>query len=154
MDCIHCIHFSSLGQFEKFAPTLLSHICPKSRNMSSSSEWGLVSILIFVLSFKPRSQILNRSETENLKLCCYLSSSCSSSYCRQENLVEASTALEVRKRRNHGMSFYLCFFFSSNCAGCENSLFRIIPGVIPVWVLIILGLILVLLLLLLLLHGT
>jgi hypothetical protein len=27
------------------------------------------------------------------------------------------------------LSFYLCFFFSSNCGGCENSLFRIIPGV-------------------------
>jgi hypothetical protein len=26
------------------------------------------------------------------------------------------------------LSFYLCFFFSWNCGSCENSLFRIIPG--------------------------
>ncbi len=62
----------------------------------------LVRILILFLWFQARTQILNRSETENSKPCCFLFYCCSSSYCRQENLVEASTALEVKKRRNHG----------------------------------------------------
>jgi hypothetical protein len=93
----------------------------------------VVSILILFLWFQARTHILNRSETENSKPCCFCSYCCSSSYCRQGNLVEASTAPAVRKRRNHGTwaSTYAStyFFFSWNCGGCESSLFRIIPGV-------------------------
>jgi hypothetical protein len=40
----------------------------------------------FLFMIQSRTQILNRSETENSKPCCFCSYCCCSSYCRQENL--------------------------------------------------------------------
>ncbi len=114
-------------------------------------------VLLICLWFQARAQILNKSETENLKPCCFLSYCCCCSYCRQENLAEASTAPAVRKRMNHGTwaSTYASSFLQ--IAGAVKIVSSVLfqeSRLIPVWVLIIMGLIPVLLLVLLLLHGT
>jgi len=117
----------------------------------------LVSILILLLWFQARTQILNRSETENSKPGCFCSYCCSSSYCRQENLVEASTPPEVSRRRNHGTWASTSASSFLQIAGAVKIVSFVLvqeSRVILVWVLIILGVIRVLLLVLLLLHGT
>jgi len=115
----------------------------------------LVSILNFFLWFQARTQILNRSGTENLKPCCFLSYCCSSSYCRKENLVEASTApLKWYETATWASTYASSFLEIAGAVKVVSSVLFQGSRVIPVWVLIIPGVIPVLLLVLLLLHGT